>query len=294
MRRRVSKVDNMRAYRAGESWFLVVKNELEDMRRRYNSDTTIDEIEYQQVADRIRQIFDLLPDRINLTHEMLETMALECVDIETKSADQEPVEQQNEIFSPLLPKGSKGRGPAFVHNFSPNVQKWRTNKKLINWVNWPENLHSILKSRIALKFSKRLQEMNEVTEYEIEGAYQDLDYYYTLYDVNNHATPGSALNPDSKMDTWLEFYRRLLSHEVSLMNMLLDKMRRDIFTLKEYLFGKWIRWLSYYQISLQRCLLNNEVPKIWLREGFYSKINVTLTQWLEVLSIRHRYLLRWT
>ena len=77
------------------------------------------------------------------------------------------------------------------------------------------------------------------------------------------------------------------------MNKILKIVCRDIQLLREYLMGKRIRSLSLSDLNLYQCIISNEVPGYWLHEGFFTKINVTLVEWLELLTAKHAFLERW-
>ena len=57
--------------------------------------------------------------------------------------------------------------------------------------------------------------------------------------------------------------------------------------------GKRIRSLSLCDLNLYQCIISNEVPGNWLLKGFFTKINVTLVEWLELLTAKHAFLERW-
>lgn len=80
--------------------------------------------------------------------------------------------------------------------------------------------------------------------------------------------------------------------EVTQMNDLLKKIKIDLSLLKDFI-GKRVRSIDFHDLDLYKGILKNEVPYSWLKSGFFCKINVTLVEWIELLTSKYAFLERW-
>eukprot|EP00347_Sterkiella_histriomuscorum_P017768 403348069 len=90
-----------------------------------------------------------------------------------------------------------------------------------------------------------------------------------------------------------QILKNFYTTEIIQINKIIVKLNKDLTTLKKYIQGYRIYSLDLHDLDLYECLLNNKVPGSWLLNGFFCKINITLVDWLELMTSKYAYLQRW-